>query len=328
MPKVKIMRARFWFFTWNTEAAKIADQLDTMKGIAERETTTYLVTQLEKAPTTGRLHWQGAVYFMNPRVMAGVKRLFGDPSVHLEKVRGTPRQTREYCTKEETRAPPEVFKSLEVGSLPSQGSRSDLMEVITYIQEHPLVTELELWQMAPLLMIQYGKRLLHLARISRPQRRFQTAIICLWGPSGTGKSYRVDRWAMEAGVELYVMPTRPSATSEPWADGYDSQPIVLLEDFEATVPFRILLQMMDPYRLQMPIKGGFVNFAPRYLVMTSNINPNDWYKRSDSNGDDSEWRRPLLRRLQEDYCTIYHVTSRQQEFNNPFVAVPDPNGAE
>lgn len=310
-------RGRNWFFTWNITVDDLESSWETLNDLKGTPTLIWMVVQLEQAPTTGQLHWQGTLYFKNPRTLTGVKRLLSR-TVHLEIARGSFDQQLKYCTKEETRAPGDLFKTLTHGDMPSQGKRTDLLEMITYIEEHPGVQELELWKMDAQLMIQYGRRLMHLVNLSRPKRRFQTEVIVLWGPTGTGKSYRAETWALEAGIDLYEMPTPPSSSSQPWVDGLGSQPAVLLEDFEGQLPFRLLLRMMDPYPLMMPVKGAFANFAPRYLVITSNINPFDWYKMTEPNGDDTEWRAPLHRRLNSDWCHIHHVTSQNQQIANPF----------
>ncbi len=63
----------------------------------------WICGQLEKSPTTGKLHIQGAVYFPNALTMTGVKRKFEDDKLHVEVMLGTCKQAEEYCNKEESR---------------------------------------------------------------------------------------------------------------------------------------------------------------------------------------------------------------------------------
>lgn len=311
-------RGRNWVFTWNVLENAINESWTKLNELAAIPTVLWMVCQLERAPTTNQFHWQGTIYFKNARTLGGCKRLL-DQTVHWEIARGTFHQQKTYCLKDESRAPPPYYKSLEAGEMPSQGRRSDILQMIAYIDDHPNVTELELWRMDPNTMIQYGNRMMRLVHLQRPVRSWTPVLIVLWGPTGTGKSYRAHTWAQEAGQALYVMPTPPSATSQPWVDGYDAHPIVLLDDFEDQVPYRTLLQMIDGYPMQMPVKGAFVNFAPRFLVITSNINPEDWYLAWAQTTTHAQTARdPLLRRLRDETTTIHHVTRRDLELTNPF----------
>lgn len=84
----------------------------------------YLVWQVEEAPTTGTLHYQGYVEFFKQTRLAKVKTIFGD-TVHVEIRAGTQAQAIAYCTKDDSR-----FLGFERVSLgePSKGAgtRSDL----------------------------------------------------------------------------------------------------------------------------------------------------------------------------------------------------------
>ena len=308
-------RSRSWCFTWNLVETTPDDLEDILKRVAETPTVEFLVGQLERAPTTGQLHFQGAIHFKNPRTMGGVKRLLGNDTVHLEikSQNSTWAQVKEYCLKEESRA---GFQ-LCIGEMPRQGRRSDLLEIKALIDENPNLDELDLWDLHFGTMVSHSRAILRYRKLKQPPRTWEVETIVLWGPTGSGKSYRAMTWTTERNVRTYTMPTPPTASCQPWVDGYDSHTAVLLEDFDSSISFRLLLRMMDPYPLLMPVKGGFVNYVPRYLVITSNINPLDWYL---------EWanmqphadivRRPLMRRLAN--ATIYHVERQDQEFNNPF----------
>lgn len=61
------------------------------------------VVQLEKAPDTGREHYQGFLMLNKPQRFCAVKRILNCESAHVEKAKGTPVQAWEYCCKEDTR---------------------------------------------------------------------------------------------------------------------------------------------------------------------------------------------------------------------------------
>jgi len=58
-----------------------------------------------------------------------------------------------------------------------------------------------------------------------------------------------------------------------WFDGYDGQPVTIIDDFRSKgVRFSFVLRLLDRYPLSVEFKGGFVNWAPRYIFITT---PND-----------------------------------------------------
>jgi len=90
------------------------------------------------------------------------------------------------------------------------------------------------------------------------------------GAAGTGKS----RLAYEQFPDLYELPIGKDL----WFDGYQGQETVLFDDFDGQYPLSQLLKLFDNYYIrQVPIKGGFVWFNPKRIIITSNYNPQDWY---------------------------------------------------
>jgi len=62
----------------------------------------HAVWQVERAPTTGRLHIQAYAEFRSPVRPHAIQRLL--PGAHVEESKGSYAQNKAYCTKEETRA--------------------------------------------------------------------------------------------------------------------------------------------------------------------------------------------------------------------------------
>lgn len=79
----------------------------------------YAVVQLEKAPDTGKLHFQGYMQLPKPMRIPGAKRLLECDSAHLEPRKGTREQAADYCKKPESR----VDGPWEYGLKSSQGVR-------------------------------------------------------------------------------------------------------------------------------------------------------------------------------------------------------------
>lgn len=91
-------------------------------------------------------------------------------------------------------------------------------------------------------------------------------IFVLLGPSGVGKT----RWAWtHYGRYLYVLPSQHSAGT--WFDNYEGQPVLLIDEFDATMPITVLLQLCDGYVFTPQRKGGFVtNLDFHVIIITSN----------------------------------------------------------
>lgn len=106
------MRFRNICFTSFNEVAPVFDE----------ESMAYMIYQQEKAPTTGKLHWQGYVEFKEQTTTKNAKRFLGD-STHLEARKGSQEQAINYCKKSDT-AVPDTMK--EQGKKNRPGGRSDL----------------------------------------------------------------------------------------------------------------------------------------------------------------------------------------------------------
>lgn len=104
------------------------------------------------------------------------------------------------------------------------------------------------------------------------KRDWICSVVVYWGRTGAGKTRSVyDN--LHDPADLYV---HPGGT---WFDGYDSQPIVLFDDYAGSeFKLQYLLKLLDRYPMQVPVKGGFVSFVPQEIYITSNINPEDWYR--------------------------------------------------
>ena len=75
----------------------------------------------------------------------------------------------------------------------------------------------------------------------------EVKVIVLWGDTGTGKS----RMANDAGA--YSL-----ASYKPeWWDGYRGHKAIHLEDFKGGLPYVRFLRILDGYKIQLPVKGGF-----------------------------------------------------------------------
>ncbi len=226
----------------------------------------YLVFGREFAPTTGTRHLQGYFRFKNARTMDGIKSLLGVEfgGIHLEAAKGSARQNRQYCTKDDD------FE--EFGLLPSQGRRTDLLNIQAKINEG--VSDREIAREHFTQWVIYRRSFAaYRDLVSESDVRIAPSVYVLWGDPGCGKTRFVYEFAGSRGQELFRVPD-PGLR---WFDGYEGQPLALIDDYRGGSDYSFLLQVLDRYPLRVPVKGGFVSWRPRYIFVTSNNSPDSWH---------------------------------------------------
>lgn len=244
----------------------------------------YMIFQEEKGKN-GTPHLQGYFYHENKRTFSGTLKKLSllVPHLHLEIAFSTPTKNKAYCSKISDRiSGTEVY---EAGEFPQQGLRTDLIDICEKLRMHT-ITMKEIAVEHPVLWIQYGKRLTQYAHLFDEPRDWKTEVIVYWGPSGTGKSWRVQR---EARIGAYHM-LITTKDRLPFFDGYHGQEDVIIDEYRGEIPFPIFLQMLDRYPLTVQIKGSSATFLAKRIFITSNLPPHRWYPFEED-------VKPLLRRL-------------------------------
>lgn len=227
----------------------------------------FIVFQLERCPSSGRLHWQGFVQLSKQRTRSKLQSIFR--GLHCEKRRGTIAEAINYCEKEETRE----RGPFRDGDIPSQGKRTDLDDVKQLLDSG--ATELEIAENHFGAYCRYYKAFGRYGGLRARPRNEKTHSIVYWGKPGTGKTRTVyDTFGSGA---VYDMP-RPNGGSF-WFDGLipGKHRVLLLDDFYGWLPLHLLLKLMDRYPLQVPIKGGMIEFNCEKLYITSNKHYDEWY---------------------------------------------------
>jgi len=223
----------------------------------------YSIYQIEKAPSTGRIHKQIYIECTKPVSLSALITWL--PGSHWESRKGTQDQAIAYCSKQDTR----VEGPFEHGSLKSQGKRNDLRDTFeaiktgadtkTIMEEHTSV------------YMKYPKAVERMQIVyNPPKERPRPQIKYLFGPSGTGKSRLARRdfpWAYQA-----------YDSKEGWFDGYDNEDTIIFDDFEGNFPLRLMLRLLDYGGLRLPVKGGFVNIKAYQFLFTSNYRYEDLYR--------------------------------------------------
>lgn len=220
----------------------------------------YLVYQVEKCPTSGRLHIQG---YAESRVRLRLKAFqqeLGDPVAHIEQRRGKVEDAVKYCTKEDSRVEGPWILGETAHSY--MGKRTDLTEVAqAIINREPME---EIAQEYPEQYIKYHRGMERLNSILMPHRDCANPPLCVWiyGPSGSGKSRMVyDRYEPS---DIYKkMPNNK------WWDGYSQQKVVLLDDFKGNIDLEDILTWFDRYPTLVESKGGTIKLNSPVMIITS-----------------------------------------------------------
>lgn len=225
----------------------------------------YIIGQLEQCPTTGKIHWQGYIECTKAMELTTIKKLLTNNTIHLERRLGTQVQAINYVTKSETK----IGTTYEYGKKKEQGKRNDLAEAINLLNAGNTINEIidEIPN-----MIRYDKHLERYQQRSVEPRNFETEVIVLIGEPGSGKTSHV----MNNEKNVWIMPEPSSGTT--WFDGYIGQEVALIDDFAGNIRYNFLLQLTDRYPMRVNVKGGYVQWRPKKIYITSNYEIENWYQ--------------------------------------------------
>lgn len=248
-------RCKNWVFTLNNYTDP---EVETIRSLGDNPQVVYIVFGREEGEE-GTPHLQGTICFHQRQRFRQAKRILGE-RCHLEKMRGSPSQAADYCKKD---GDFEEFGELPGGS----GQRNDLIALKNDIDNGHRLDVIADNHFGAYL--RYYKGINEYRRLKATPRNWQTLVIVYWGATGTGKTRSVH----DNSTDLYTH------VGGLWFDGYQGQKQVLFDDFSGS-DFKIsyLLKLLDRYPMQVPVKGGFVNWNPEEIYITSNLAPHTWFR--------------------------------------------------
>lgn len=274
------MQSQNWVFTWNNPTARLfltesdGEQHDS-DAIVVPEYVQYLVYQSERGEN-GTLHYQGYLE-TSRRVRLDQLKLI-DSGIHWEVRRGTQAQAITYSTKCDTR----VDGPWEYGTkrTTNQGRRRDLEAVAERIQSGQSFEVIS--DEFPAESLQFRRSIMDACREQRRSQWRRTLrpnleVNVIYGDAGTGKTRSV--YDTEGIENIYTL--TECHNGNVWFDGYDYEPILLIDDFRGWIKFTMLLKLLDIYPIKLPIKGSYEYAAWSKVYITSNHPIEEWY-RSDS----------------------------------------------
>lgn len=175
------------------------------------------------------------------------------PESHIERVRGTNEQNRNYILKADEWAEDEKSKTSiegsfeEWGELPpdKSGSRSDLAVLYEMIKDG--MSNAEIMETTPAYMfrnhdIDYAREIIRAEQYQEVFRQLEVTYI--WGKTGVGKT----RFVMD--TFGYKNVYKVSDYTHPF-DMYGGEPVLLLDEFRGELKITEMLQLLDGYPLQL-----------------------------------------------------------------------------
>lgn len=274
-----------------TRYSRICFTLNNYTDVEYKDLTDFLSSTMKwgiiakEVGENGTPHLQAAVVFGKQVAFSTIRKFPGFARVHFEAMHGTPEDSVVYCTKED--ANPFTW-----GKLPEPGKRNDIAEACAAILGGSTMRDLARTHGPSVVKFARGfqnyKTLIQEPRdVSEPP-----TIYWLYGPTGTGKT----KCAWEFAEKLFPSSVWTSHDGLNWFDGYDGQSAVIIDDFRPKgIRFSFFLRILDRYPISVPFKGGFVQWLPKLIIITT---PNDicttFSKRSEHIPEDLE---QLARRL-------------------------------
>jgi hypothetical protein len=279
-------RVRRIVFTWNNYPEDAIDQLKRLTQIQ------YYCVGRETSPSTGTPHLQGYAELDAPYRLSSIFTWI--TGWHVEACKGNQQQNLDYVRKEGN------WESW--GTLKQQGKRSDIHDMVDAIKSNK--TFEEVLEAAPTALVRYP-RAYNMIKFNFDRNRAQAErdieVVVFYGGAGTGKTRSATRLAPNAFL-------KHAGISLKWWDGYTGEEELIIDDFDGScAPYRQLLNLLDRYKLQLEVKGGFTWALWKKVYITSNIHPKEWYP-----GQDYEPIRRRIKRIVR-YSTLYALGTRTEE---------------
>lgn len=236
-------------------------QFEKLQSIGDR-----IIFQEERCPKTGRYHIQGYVEWNEPVQWIDCKLRFGSES-HVEDATADQAHNVLYCSKEKSRIGRLFNRGFEIPK--KQGRRTDITRIQRRIDAGESMVEIARDNFGS--FIRYHRGFERYRLLVSESRSFKTKVIIYWGPSGTGKTKK----AGEENPNAYWMPQQTG--DKLWFDEYAGEDTIIWDEFYGQCPWNVLLKLCDRYPLKVQVKGGYVNWAPKTIIFTSNVHWTEWY---------------------------------------------------
>lgn len=261
-------QSKYWLITLNNP--KATDE--TYKKRFEQANVKY--TFQRECAASGTYHIQAFIWLGTRRRRTAISELFGDgENPHCEPCK-SPRDAEKYCRKAETRyaGPYSNIEAKEVANI-GQGSRTEIAAACEAIREGARLETVATEHSTT--YVKYYRGLIQLHAIIQPKRCFKSTVLWLYGETGSGKSRCARQVADTATANGWSSYSKSG--SNKWFDGYGGDQCLIWDELTEEFPITLLLQILDRYELQVETKGGYVNFNPKLIIITTNYSPGETF---------------------------------------------------
>lgn len=274
---------RWWFITWNNP-----NHPEDKKALLGNKLISYIKFQYEKGKT-GTKHYQGVFYLKNPNTCSALRKHFPGCG-YMAPVKDT-KGAVTYCGKDESR----IDGPWEAGTMPAQGTRSDLLECKSIIDGGGRMDDL--FEQSFSNAVRYGRGLKSYIDLvdKKCPRTWQTQCYVYYGDSGMGKSEAAKEETLGWQGKTFWLSLEAGMHGKVWWDGYDGEENVVIDEFEQQIRLNDLKRIIDSTPYKVPVKGGSVEFKAKRVWILSNQSPEEWYRKVAPEG--STQRDALIRRL-------------------------------
>lgn len=303
---------------------------------------TYAAWQTERGEQTDRLHIQLFLKSKRKLRLTSISQLpawtqgaHGTTGVHAEKAY-KPDEARLYCMKEDSR----VDGPWEYGKWDgvAQGRRTDLDAIWDLVRGGGKDADiLDAGHASAFIRYHRGVWAARAAIPSPLVVEGRRVYLC-YGPPGCGKSHLVRFGHRHGGrgdsSRLWIS----IAGAGSWFDRYSGQRVALFEELAGRysgVRLTDLLQWLDKYTAVVNIKGGTTVWAAKYIWITTNIHPSEWYDYSNRldhywalkrrfygvfEWENSNWRSRVYCQQGEAFWDSFWKEPQQPTYRGPVVA--------
>lgn len=230
----------------------------------------YYIIAFETAED-GYEHYHAYIVFKKNMRYAGIKKLFGDKTMHIEHAEGTNEQAANYVKKDGDI----IFEYGEYAK--KAGERMDLKKLVSDIRNG--MSDRDITDEHTAAKFKYDRSINKIRneelQIKAKALHGQAVdVIYIWGEAGTGKTrYVYDHEELDNVYNVCA-----NGDQSVWWDGYNGQEAILFDDFRGQIKATHMLQLLDRYYCQLPVKGSFTYKAWKRVYITSNIPPECQYK--------------------------------------------------
>ena len=298
MPRVRDNWRRFRFTLNNPRE-------DELRTIGQYLTTTaymaagihFMVLQTEQGHEEGTTHLQGYCELTRQMRSSAVHLIPGFARIALLAAQASAQANINYCTKTDTRI--EGLRG-QCGTPRRRGQVATRTDMVSKIKAGGMTSK-KIIADFPLQFLQNSGNIEKMMRILQKERDFPVQVDIYFGPTGTGKSWM----ARETNKGAYKVKW-PENGGTWWWDFYEGgneegtgNDVVIMDEFRHNISYGRLLSLIDRGGFKIKYHGGMTEMNSHKIVITTNIEPENWYPKKNQEGFS------MLKRRFRDFCTIY-----------------------